>query len=159
MKYLAIFLLLSSVAYADHNKYLKAHNAVRAKKKVPPLVWDLELAGFAQKWVNHLAKNCTLVHSTDNSLGENLAQTWGSASRTPQAIVDMWASEEKYYNYKQNTCLPGKVCGHYTQLVWSETKKLGCAKATCLNTGEYKNITIYACEYSPAGNFRGHWPY
>jgi len=39
----------------------------------------------------------------------------------------MWADEEKCYDYDSNTCAEGHMCGHYTQIVWSTTRKLGCA--------------------------------
>lgn len=39
-----------------------------------------------------------------------------------------WAAQEAYYNYKDNTCMPNKDCLHCTQLVWRNTKEVGCAK-------------------------------
>ena len=43
--------------------------------------------------------------------------------------------------------------GHYTQMVWRETTRLGCGQAICNGT------LIVACNYSPAGNVLGRKPY
>jgi hypothetical protein len=36
-------------------------------------------------------------------------------------------SEAADYDYKTNRCRAG--CGHYTQVIWRDTKELGCAVA------------------------------
>lgn len=54
--------------------------------------------------------------------GENLA--WGSALRTCKVAVDMWMEEEAAWR-------PGggfsAGTGHFTQVVWKSTKRVGCA--------------------------------
>ena len=48
--------------------------------------------------------------------------------------VDAWASEAFYYDYTTNkTNTPGKIVGHYTQIIWKNTKKVGCGKAISKN--------------------------
>jgi uncharacterized protein YkwD len=51
---------------------LDAHNAVRAKVGVPPLVWSPELADVAQDWANHLIATGGLTHRPSNRYGENI---------------------------------------------------------------------------------------
>ena len=41
--------------------------------------------------------------------------------------------------------------GHYTQLVWAETDKVGCG-ATSYRDGKWF-ATLYTCNYGPGGNF------
>ena len=69
-------------------------------------------------------------------------------------MVDAWASEVVYYDYESNSCDRGEMCGHYTQLVWSTTERVGCAMATCADGSE-----IWMCDYDPPGNYVGEWPY
>ena len=60
-----------------------------------------------------------------------------------------WYAEEKHYSYAQ----PGFSyhTGHFTQLVWKGSKKLGCGYAAC--NGKHGTPGYYlVCEYSPAGN-------
>ena len=41
--------------------------------------------------------------------------------------------------------------GHYTQLVWADTDKVGCG-ATSYREGKWF-ATLYTCNYGPNGNF------
>lgn len=146
----------------DQREYLAAHNELRAKKGVPPLTYDLKLEAFAKKWSNHLASTaggCRLIHSRATGQGENLAMFMGYKTLSPSSVFDMWAAEEVDYSYAKNTCKKGKVCGHYTQLVWKTTQRVGCSWAECLDPGKWKRATIYTCSYAPPGNYRGRKPY
>src|SRR4051812_14546100 len=49
---------------------LDAHNAVRAKLDVPPLVWSDQLADVAQDWANRLIATGALSHRPNNPYGE-----------------------------------------------------------------------------------------
>jgi pathogenesis-related protein 1 len=68
--------------------------------------------------------------------------------------VDRWASERTNYDYATNTC--NGICGHYTQIVWRATRKLGCAVGVCQNL-TYR--TSLVCNYGPGGNVGGQRPY
>jgi pathogenesis-related protein 1 len=69
--------------------------------------------------------------------------------------VDVWAGEKDNYDYASNRCAAGKICGHYTQVVWAATERVGCGLAQC--AGLAFGATI-VCNYSPAGNSGGR-PY
>src|SRR5262249_12464923 len=69
----------------------------------------------------------------------------------PDAVAS-WVAEAKDYDYASNTCAPGKVCGHYTQVVWRATEKLGCAVYTCAAL-TFKSTIV--CDYGPGGNTGG----
>jgi hypothetical protein len=45
------------------------------------------------------------------------------------------------------------VCGHYTQIVWRNTKSVGCAVA------RGKGVEVWVCNYDPPGNYAGQRPY
>jgi hypothetical protein len=135
-----------------------AHNAIRCKVQrpnggaLPPLAWSNALAAVAQGYAEQLAANgCAFQHSKTD-YGENLFG--GSGTNTPTAVVAKWASEERCFEYgpipQSCTC----TCGHYSQLVWADTRKVGCGMATCADNSE-----IWVCNYDPAGNFSGTAPY
>ena len=138
-----------------------AHNVVRASVGVPPLVWDPALAEIAQNWadacVNNEEPDTLIDHNPDRgdnypqSVGENI---YGSSiPATPQRAVDSWASEAEDYDYGSNSC--SGMCGHYTQMVWKTSERLGCGISECGGV-EFGNSIV--CNYSPAGNTGGR-PY
>ena len=129
---------------------LAAHNAVRAKVSVPALSWSHELAAVAQEWADELIANNQFAHHPHPQYGENLFEISG-ASATPPRVVDAWAPEASNYDYRANTC--HGQCGHYTQLVWRDTKTVGCAAAR----GHKREVWV--CEYDPHGNTAGEKPY
>ncbi len=129
---------------------LEAHNAVRARVGVPPLVWSPQLAAVAQNWANDLIATHRFAHSANGRYGENLyAISDGAVS--PAQVVDAWAGEARGYNIRTNGC--AGVCGHYTQIVWRTTRAVGCAVAS----DPYRQVWV--CEYDPPGNIVGSRPY
>ncbi|XP_073270901.1 pathogenesis-related leaf protein 6-like [Primulina huaijiensis] len=131
--------------------FLNAHNAARAQVRVGPMTWDANVAAFAQRYVNSRLGDCNLVHSTNRPYGENLAK--GSGDFTGVAAVNLWVAEKPNYNYGSNSCVGGE-CLHYTQVVWRNSVRLGCARAQCNNGWWY-----ISCNYDPPGNYVGQRPY
>ena len=134
-----------------------AHNAVRASAQpapepaLPNLVWDAELAQVAQSY----AQGCVFQHS-GGPYGENLY----AATGTPGVIdaVTAWADEAAQYDYESNGC--SAVCGHYTQIVWRDTARVGCGFADCNPLqGAGFSGRYWVCNYDPPGNFVGEKPY
>ncbi|XP_015892933.3 pathogenesis-related protein 1 [Ziziphus jujuba] len=132
--------------------YLNAHNSARSAVGVGPLVWDDRVAAFAQDYANQRKGDCKLVHS-GGPYGENLA--WSSADLSGTDAVKMWVDEKADYDYNSNSCAAGKQCGHYTQVVWRNSARVGCAKVKCDNGGG----TFIGCNYDPPGNYVGQRPY
>jgi len=143
---------------------VRAHNKWRRAVGVPDIKWSASLATTAQAWANNLeaTRGCNLVHSRGR-FGENLF--WGSAVRyssgtteaqtvAPTNVVDAWAGEKQYYTHGTNTCAEGKMCGHYTQVVWKTTTEVGCGSAVCADKSQ-----VWVCNYAPAGNYIGQKPY
>ena len=110
-----------------------------------------QIAAYAQNYANQRKGDCRLIHS-GGRYGENLAGSTGDLSGTD--AVRLWVNEKADYNYNSNSCASGKVCGHLTQVVWKNTKRIGCAKVRCNNGG-----TFIICNYDPPGNYVGQKPY
>ncbi|XP_010053000.1 pathogenesis-related protein 1 [Eucalyptus grandis] len=149
---LTLALIPLSIAQDSPQDYVAAHNAARSQVGVGPMAWDETVAGYARDYANKHASDCTqLVHS-GGPYGENLA--WASPDLTGTGAVNMWVGEKPDYDYNSNSCAPGKVCGHYTQVVWRNSVRLGCAKVQCATGG-----TLATCNYDPPGNVGGQKPY
>ena len=147
-----------------------AHNRIRNRYKLSNLSWSNQLAKFSQQWANHLksTNNCQMRHRPHHgqyktNYGENLL--WASPLKwsdghievqkfTSTMVVDDWASEVDYYDYPSNRCHSNKQCGHYTQIVWRDTRQVGCARAICSDSSQ-----VWVCSYDPPGNWAGKQPY
>ncbi|XP_078588098.1 uncharacterized protein LOC144869084 isoform X2 [Branchiostoma floridae x Branchiostoma japonicum] len=142
-----------------HNNYRKAVNPTATNMEY--MEWDDSLATIAQDW----ADGCDFAHNSnrgDNyagSVGENIYA--GTGSYTAGSETENWHSEVSDYTYSSNSCRSGAVCGHYTQVVWATSKKLGCGVKLCstLDTVNWSNANLVVCNYAPAGNFVGRKPY
>lgn len=141
------------------DRILAAHNRERAALGIAPLDWDPALAADAAKWARYLAATGKFEHAAQNARqpqGENLwAGTKGYYSA--EAMVDGWAREKRYYKpgrFPDNSTT-GKWAdvGHYTQLMWRDTGRVGCAVAT----GAEEDVLV--CRYSDAGNYVGEKPF
>jgi uncharacterized protein YkwD len=129
---------------------LAAHNAIRSRVGLPPLRWSDSLAGIAQDWANTLLSRRQFAHRPKSPYGENLFEIQG-APANPREVVGDWGSEARDYDYRSNRC--HGHCGHYTQIVWRNTRSVGCAVA------RGRGIEIWVCNYDPPGNFVGQRPY
>ncbi|HEU4579671.1 MAG TPA: CAP domain-containing protein [Polyangiaceae bacterium] len=164
-----------------------AHNAVRQgldlDPPLPDLTWNQDLSDFAQQWADTLANstNCgTIFHRDQRMYGENIAfagiKGAGTIMYPPEDAVASWAEEVLCWDYGtilgngQPTassescdakCIAAQHssgCGHYTQLVWRNTREVGCGYATCVSSDGFSD-GIWVCNYSPPGNFIGQTPY
>ncbi|TVU28883.1 hypothetical protein EJB05_20419, partial [Eragrostis curvula] len=139
--------------YGDFRyQFLAQQNAARAALGLPPLLWDERVASYARWYAQSRRGDCALVHSS-GPYGENLF--WGSGTGwAPAQAVGAWLSERPRYNYWSNSC-NGGMCGHYTQIMWRNTRRVGCAMVTCYNG----RGTFITCNYDPPGNYVGVRPY
>jgi hypothetical protein len=138
----------------DSDEILTAHNSYREEVDVPPLTWSDDLASHAQKWAKHLASlgGHKLQHSENTGEGENLWMGTQGQS-TYEEMVNSWGKEKE--NFVEGTFPDVSSTGdwvdvgQYTQIVWRNTKKVGCAVARAGGND------ILVCRYSPPGNFEG----
>ncbi|XP_073157956.1 pathogenesis-related protein PR-1 [Henckelia pumila] len=134
-------------------QFLGPQNAARAVLRLPPLVWDAKLANYAAWYANQRRVDCALQHS-NGPYGENIF--WGSGNAwTPVQASNAWVAERQGYKYRSNSCAYGMECGHYTQIVWRDTTRIGCARVVC-HGGRGVFMT---CNYDPPGNYIGEKPY
>lgn len=129
---------------------LAAHNEIRSRLDLPPLRWSDRLAAHAQEWADRLLRENSFHHRSHPVFGENLFEITGGRA-TSKRVVGDWASEVRDYDYRANTCRA--VCGHYTQVVWSNTREVGCAVARDASR------EVWVCNYNPPGNWIGERPY
>lgn len=146
----------ASSAFSE--EILAAHNGYRKAVGVSPLVWSEHLALAAQHWANALNTSLQFAHDHGaNGQGENL---WmgTSGAFTLTEMIDGWGQEKQYF---QNGTFPNVSTtgnwfdvGHYTQMVWKKTTKVGCA-GVAGSDGNYRLV----CRYSPPGNVIGEQVY
>ncbi|XP_020969459.1 pathogenesis-related protein PRB1-3-like isoform X1 [Arachis ipaensis] len=144
-------------------EYLRGHNTARAMVGVPPLKWDVKLKKKAQKFVNKSLQICRGKPPPSKSpiYGQNIMLQYESAEHATAAkAVARWVAQKEYYDHKSNSCIGGKECDEYTQVVWRETTHVGCANAKCPETlCSMAKCTIIVCLYSPKGNVQGSRPF
>lgn len=146
---------------------LDEHNLARSAAGASPallnLVWDTDLATSSLSWSLQLASNGGgLVHSGDHSFGENLAANYAKSASDPntgKVASQMWYSEKSLYLSLGSPAVSNDPTfegfGHYTQMVWRNSVKVGCGSAA-VNGGKY---TVTTCRYSPPGNYIGSKPF
>jgi len=145
----------SRVTQPQAQQALDFHNAKRSEVGAPPLQWSVDLASLAQHWADHLAvdNQCQLQHNPNNTHGENLFGGSGAAY-TALFASQSWYSEIKDYHYGVLSDTNWSKTGHYTQMVWKSTTKVGIGQAACPDGG-----VVIAAEYDPPGNYMGQKPY
>ncbi|XP_005162473.2 peptidase inhibitor 16 [Danio rerio] len=139
------------------------HNELRSQVQpsaafMQKVVWDEAIRLVAEGY----AAKCIWDHNPDLedlTMGENLFVGTGPFNAT-KAVMD-WFNENLDYNYNTNDCAEDKMCGHYTQLVWANTTKIGCASYFCdtLEKLHFEKATLLICDYYPQGNIEGQKPY
>lgn len=143
------------------------HNRARSSVSPPAsnmlyMTWDEGLAITARAWARRCVfeHNDRRVHPAFSSVGENIWTGYPPSSFNVAKAIKSWVDEKHYYDYNKNTC--SDVCGHYTQVVWASSYKVGCAIQLCPN-GVKKAYSpesaIFVCNYATAGNINGRRPY
>ncbi|KAM5287886.1 GLIPR1-like protein 1 [Ctenodactylus gundi] len=140
------------------NQCVEIHNQCRGKVNPPAanmkhMSWDATLAKAAKAWANKCkfhhsicSRRPEVCHQGFSSIGENI---WlGSLSAfSPKAAITSWYNETAFYNFDTKSC--SKICGHYTQVVWATSYKVGCGNALCPNLGGHGDV-LFVCNYGPA---------
>jgi len=144
--------------------------------------WDESIAKFAQEHAN----TCSMGHRAENNrdlepfgtTGENIAMGGifeGMASdddlkkQFQQSVGPTnnedpmwwgWSDEYRSFNFASNGC--DATCGHYTQVAWAGSNKLGCGIAQCSGVADQFMTDLgyfVVCNYIPAGNMNNGIPY
>lgn len=130
---------------------LKAHNDYRKKHGAQPLKLSKKLSKVAKEWCETIAKKDVLQHRPNNQYGENLYCYYSPDPKfniKGDEAVKSWYSEIKDFRFGAE---PRDLrAGHFTQVVWADSKELGVARVKS-KSGK----TYVVANYSPAGNFVG----
>ena len=127
--------------------------------------------------------------SAASYIGENIYKVEGFAP-TGTDVVDAWYAEIEDYKYGRigNVCTGG-ITGHFTQVMWSMTREIGCGRHLCNGRGsgrvshthsmsgngnglgnaddahakngydETNPIVTVSCRYFPGGNIVSQLPF
>lgn len=138
----------NGLTQAEIDSILSAHNKARAEVGAPQFQWNCRLAEYAQEW----AQRGVAEHRDDGFYGENLFVSI-TPTISPVSGVENWLLEKPFWNNSTATCQAGKVCTHYTQIVWKKSSQLGCGINRSVAAGKWKVLMV--CNYDPAGNKPG----
>ena len=136
-------------------RLLALHNRERQATGARPLAWDPGLAAAAASYGPALERLDKLAHSaaaTRRGQGENL---W-MGTRDAYDLEEMagsWAAEKGLFRPgifpKISTSGQWSDVGHYTQMIWKGTTRVGCA------VHKSRKWDFLICRYSPPGNVLG----
>lgn len=135
---------------------MAAHNRARRQYGASPLAWDDALARDAAVYAGQLARSGRFEHDPQRGRrvrqGENLWMGTRSAY-TYAEMINLLIAERRDYRPGRfpNVSRTGRWSdvGHYTQIVWPTTLRVGCA------TASNRSSDYLVCRYSPAGNVVG----
>ncbi|CAF3322744.1 unnamed protein product [Rotaria socialis] len=116
---------------------LDAHNVYRARHCAQPLVLDDALSRSAQNYAQKLASTNSFQHSGTQGVGAT--------------AVKLWYDEIKQYNFNSGGF--SSATGHFTQVVWKGSRKLGMGVAYS-NGGRSAYVVA---QYTPPGNYMGRF--
>ncbi|KAL1771887.1 Cysteine-rich secretory 2 [Sigmodon hispidus] len=130
-----------------HNELRRSVNP--SASNMLKMEWSIEATGNAQRWAN----KCILEHSNSQDrkintrCGENLYMSSDPTSWSK--VIQNWYDENEHFTYGVGA-KPNAAVGHYTQVVWYSSYKIGCGVAFCPGQDILKYF--YVCQYCPAGN-------
>ena len=87
----------------------------------------------------------------DEILGENIFIS--DKILDPEEICNEWYKEGENYDYENNRFQKGK--GHFTQLIWKNTKKVGFGFGIGIQNNKKKMVVV--AYYYPSGNIFGEF--
>ncbi|XP_065065301.1 uncharacterized protein LOC135691380 [Rhopilema esculentum] len=136
----------------EHNRYRNIHSA-------SPLLLNSRMSKESQWYADNLARKGSVNHSPLKSrpgIGESIEKLCTKSNGIPTAsqVVKKWYEEvcNPGYNFKRDGKQVGT--GHFTQIVWKDTKALGIGLAA--SKSEDGHICSYVvARYYQAGNDLG----
>ncbi|KAL9983951.1 hypothetical protein ACROYT_G006200 [Oculina patagonica] len=146
LSFLAAILALSNGTMPFKDQCIYWHNYFRTLHQVPNVTWSMSLQKEAEDWVKYLADNNKFHHSSKNP-GNLYLSVYRPREYCSDAI--WWFHwEEKYYNYSNPKYY--KAAGHFTQVLWKNSKQIGAAWAI-----RKDGRLVISIKYNPGGNYIG----
>jgi len=146
---------------------LNLHTGYRKYHGAGPLVYSADAERKAEQWAKRLAseQGC-LHHDTDHTYGENLfyyGATWLSDEFTlAEATMSSFYAEKKMYNFNHYVHMDYFRTGHFTQMLWVDSQRIGIGVAISETNGvgngkpchpPFKATMVYiSIKYDPPGN-------
>jgi hypothetical protein len=140
-------------------RLLAAQNKERLSLKIAPLTWSETLAAHAREWAKVLAARAVLEHSPSAARlgeGENLwSGTAGeySIEEMIQSFLEERALFKRAIFPKVSSTGNWHDVGHYTQIIWQNTRQVGCA----IESNAQDDYLV--CRYAEPGNVVGEAVY
>uniref|UniRef100_A0AC35U2E8 SCP domain-containing protein n=1 Tax=Rhabditophanes sp. KR3021 TaxID=114890 RepID=A0AC35U2E8_9BILA len=157
--------MASSAGYIDMEALkialVKEHNIVRKKHGAPALTYNKDLEVEAQRYAEVLGrKKKGLAHDMSNfKHGENLfalrRDEMPDAAELAKLTVDTFYAEKKFYQNGVYNPAGLHDYGHFTQMVWKNTKEVGVGAVvtpakSLMGTPQFRVVVVM--RYSPPGN-------
>lgn len=173
----------------DIKEWLDQHNVIRCMHQLPLFEWDTTLAKRSQKWAKELMKRYDANKETyfehektdqgekkakvnGKAAGENLHRSGSSrkedvnlgAKNMAKVSLNGWYTEELEF-WADGSWSPSKgyvtkpKIGHLTQVLWKNTKRVGCGFAKSKTKGKADKFyqVLSVCKYQAAGNYIGQF--
>ena len=123
-----------------HNKYRKEHNAGELER-------DSKLEKIAQENAENMLETDSTFYTTEKYDGEKVGQNifYGIGDIDADKIIEKWYSKKKFYDFDKPGSEENKSAQQFINLVWKETKKIGCGYAC------NKRECFATCVYYPSG--------
>lgn len=154
-----------AVATSYQQLVVAHHNVHRSNHSAPAIAWDAGLANTALS----IAKTCEYKHNTTaggGGYGQNIA-AGVPAANIGVVISDLFYNGEvNYYSGLYGQAQPDMSnfghWGHFSQIVWKDTTKIGCATYDCsatglANTGSNVPPHFTVCNYGTPGNYANEY--
>ncbi|TGZ51649.1 hypothetical protein CRM22_010727 [Opisthorchis felineus] len=138
----------------NYERYLEEHNKYR-KMVLDGRKWSAPLALLAQR----SAEECNFEITENPTTNANKA----ASPEHDYDVVNAWFDQHTHYKYGPFSTVDASHFEGYTQLIWSNTREVGCHRHLCARfwTGQAwrQNMYFTVCQYYPRGNVQGEKPY
>eukprot|EP01060_Flectonema_neradi_P034215 TRINITY_DN593_c2_g1_i1.p1 TRINITY_DN593_c2_g1~~TRINITY_DN593_c2_g1_i1.p1 ORF type:complete len:462 (+),score=89.31 TRINITY_DN593_c2_g1_i1:63-1388(+) len=149
----------SALAQWQKDSLIQIHNSFRSYHGACPLTYDdtiadyaLTSSGFQQTCTTGTLKHNNPPQYSGGKLGENLAMSGGTKDvhnfDPADSVMNWYCDEEPCWSYASSS--ESDTTGHFTQVVWKESTKVGCGLCQ-IGTGSLMNVYLI-CNYEAAGN-------
>ena len=128
---------------------LDNHNYHRKRHQVGELTRNKDIETIAQSYSQYLASIDTIKYSKNKKYGENIyfINSNQDINNIGEKASQNWYQEIFNYDFINRKYINTPETRHFTQLIWKETKFIGCG-ASC-----NKNSNCFiVCNYYPTGN-------